>query len=275
MEYLRNNFRPVQDLYNRKVFKSAVKDAWQKDLTEVIGGPHGTEASRGRQQSFHIIFSKFVGWGFSLDGRLVWDCGRFERSLFPLWPLWRIRGKRLQQWQQSPHERLRPWLSDAAYSLLLTSPFSHHKPGLSWWAARLIKVSTQPEWSSTFRKLTQETGKSSEAKTTLIMHPVWDLPIWCMKDNQEMWIGTESQPFVNYQYPLECFSSSTFLINKAIIFVVRHLTESSDHLVNTHKNAPREDHPEWSQETPWYNSSVSADTHLRKAFLVAHYYSSL
>lgn len=94
---------------------------------------------------------------------------------------------------------------------------SHHKPGLSWWAARLIKVSTQPEWSSTFRKLTQETGKSSEAKTTLIMHPVWDLPIWCMKDNQEMWIGTESQSFVNYQYPMECFSSSTFLINKAII----------------------------------------------------------
>uniref|UniRef100_A0A674MIQ9 protein-tyrosine-phosphatase n=1 Tax=Takifugu rubripes TaxID=31033 RepID=A0A674MIQ9_TAKRU len=46
VEYLRNNFRPPQDLYNRKVFKSAVKDAWQKDLTEVIGGPHGTEASR-------------------------------------------------------------------------------------------------------------------------------------------------------------------------------------------------------------------------------------
>lgn len=121
---------------------------------------------------------------------------------------------------------------------------SHHKPGLSWWAARLIKVSTQPEWSSTFRKLTQETGKSSEAKTTLIMHPVWDLPIWCMKDNQEMWIGTESQPFVNYQYPLECFSSSTFLINKAIIFVGKHLTESSDHPVNTHNNALRDNHPE-------------------------------
>ncbi|CAG06945.1 unnamed protein product, partial [Tetraodon nigroviridis] len=46
VEYLRNNFRPPQDLYNRKIFKSAIKDAWQKDLTEVIGGPHGTEASR-------------------------------------------------------------------------------------------------------------------------------------------------------------------------------------------------------------------------------------
>ncbi|XP_056294469.1 receptor-type tyrosine-protein phosphatase gamma [Pseudoliparis swirei] len=46
VEYLRNNFRPLQDLDNRKVFKSAVKDAWQKDLTEVLGGPHSTEASR-------------------------------------------------------------------------------------------------------------------------------------------------------------------------------------------------------------------------------------
>lgn len=68
---------------------------------------------------------------------------------------------------------------------------SHHTPGLSWWASRLIKVSMQPEWSSTFGKLAQETGESSEAKTTLKMHPVWDLPIWCMKDNQEMWISTE------------------------------------------------------------------------------------
>lgn len=65
-----------------------------------------------------------------------------------------------------------------------------------------------------------------------------------MKDNQEMWIGTESQPFVNYQYPLEGFSSSTFLRSKAIIFAVKHLTEFSDQLVNTHKNAVREDHPE-------------------------------
>uniref|UniRef100_A0A673ABV8 protein-tyrosine-phosphatase n=1 Tax=Sphaeramia orbicularis TaxID=375764 RepID=A0A673ABV8_9TELE len=46
VEYLRNNFRPLQDLDNRKVFKSAVKDAWQKDLTEILGSPHGTEASR-------------------------------------------------------------------------------------------------------------------------------------------------------------------------------------------------------------------------------------
>uniref|UniRef100_A0A673ACI9 protein-tyrosine-phosphatase n=1 Tax=Sphaeramia orbicularis TaxID=375764 RepID=A0A673ACI9_9TELE len=40
VEYLRNNFRPLQDLDNRKVFKSAVKDAWQKDLTEILGSPH-------------------------------------------------------------------------------------------------------------------------------------------------------------------------------------------------------------------------------------------
>ncbi|XP_070693730.1 receptor-type tyrosine-protein phosphatase gamma [Pempheris klunzingeri] len=46
VEYLRNNFRPLQDLENRKVFKSAVKDAWQKDLTEIVGSPHSTEASR-------------------------------------------------------------------------------------------------------------------------------------------------------------------------------------------------------------------------------------
>uniref|UniRef100_A0A665V139 Receptor-type tyrosine-protein phosphatase gamma n=1 Tax=Echeneis naucrates TaxID=173247 RepID=A0A665V139_ECHNA len=46
VEYLRNNFRPLQDLDNRKVFKSAVKDAWQKDLTEISRSPHSTEASR-------------------------------------------------------------------------------------------------------------------------------------------------------------------------------------------------------------------------------------
>ncbi|KAM9408479.1 receptor-type tyrosine-protein phosphatase gamma [Pholidichthys leucotaenia] len=46
VEYLRNNFRPLQDLDNRKVFKSAVKNAWQKDLTEILGSPHSTEASK-------------------------------------------------------------------------------------------------------------------------------------------------------------------------------------------------------------------------------------
>uniref|UniRef100_A0A8C4HSE3 Receptor-type tyrosine-protein phosphatase gamma n=1 Tax=Dicentrarchus labrax TaxID=13489 RepID=A0A8C4HSE3_DICLA len=40
VDYLRNNFRPLQDLENRKVFKSAIKDAWQKDLTEPVGSPH-------------------------------------------------------------------------------------------------------------------------------------------------------------------------------------------------------------------------------------------
>uniref|UniRef100_A0A1A8DKG1 Receptor-type tyrosine-protein phosphatase gamma n=1 Tax=Nothobranchius kadleci TaxID=1051664 RepID=A0A1A8DKG1_NOTKA len=46
VEYLRNNFRPLQNLNNREIFKSAVKDAWQKDLTEILGNPHSTEASR-------------------------------------------------------------------------------------------------------------------------------------------------------------------------------------------------------------------------------------
>lgn len=48
VEYLRNNFRPLQDLGNRKVFKSAVKNAWQRDLTEILGSPHSTEASKGK-----------------------------------------------------------------------------------------------------------------------------------------------------------------------------------------------------------------------------------
>ncbi|XP_005453604.1 receptor-type tyrosine-protein phosphatase gamma [Oreochromis niloticus] len=46
VEYLRNNFRPLQDLGNRKVFKSAVENAWQRDLTEILGSPHSTEASK-------------------------------------------------------------------------------------------------------------------------------------------------------------------------------------------------------------------------------------
>uniref|UniRef100_A0A3P8UDH5 protein-tyrosine-phosphatase n=1 Tax=Cynoglossus semilaevis TaxID=244447 RepID=A0A3P8UDH5_CYNSE len=46
VEYLRNNFRPLQDQDNRKVFKSAVKDAWQNDLSEILRAPHSTEASR-------------------------------------------------------------------------------------------------------------------------------------------------------------------------------------------------------------------------------------
>ncbi|CAJ1050651.1 receptor-type tyrosine-protein phosphatase gamma [Xyrichtys novacula] len=46
VDYLRNNFRHLQDLDNRKVYKSAVKDAWQRDLTAILESPHGTEASR-------------------------------------------------------------------------------------------------------------------------------------------------------------------------------------------------------------------------------------
>ncbi|XP_036839817.1 receptor-type tyrosine-protein phosphatase gamma isoform X1 [Oncorhynchus mykiss] len=37
VEYLRNNYRPLQDLDNREVSKSAVKDAWQRDLTDSLG----------------------------------------------------------------------------------------------------------------------------------------------------------------------------------------------------------------------------------------------
>uniref|UniRef100_A0A4W6F8T4 protein-tyrosine-phosphatase n=1 Tax=Lates calcarifer TaxID=8187 RepID=A0A4W6F8T4_LATCA len=46
VEYLRSNFRPIQSLDNRHVFKSAVKDAWIPDLTDSASGPYGTEASK-------------------------------------------------------------------------------------------------------------------------------------------------------------------------------------------------------------------------------------
>ncbi|XP_034536847.1 receptor-type tyrosine-protein phosphatase gamma [Notolabrus celidotus] len=46
VDYLRNNFRHLQNLDTRKVYKSAVKDAWQRDLTAILESPHGTEASR-------------------------------------------------------------------------------------------------------------------------------------------------------------------------------------------------------------------------------------
>uniref|UniRef100_A0A674NN39 protein-tyrosine-phosphatase n=1 Tax=Takifugu rubripes TaxID=31033 RepID=A0A674NN39_TAKRU len=46
VEYLRSNFRPIQSLDNRQVFKSAVKDAWMPDLTDGGGGLYGTETSK-------------------------------------------------------------------------------------------------------------------------------------------------------------------------------------------------------------------------------------
>ncbi|XP_010222240.1 PREDICTED: receptor-type tyrosine-protein phosphatase gamma, partial [Tinamus guttatus] len=46
VEYLRNNFRPQQSLNNRKVSKSAVKDAWSQDMTDMLENPLGTEASK-------------------------------------------------------------------------------------------------------------------------------------------------------------------------------------------------------------------------------------
>ncbi|KAJ0023404.1 hypothetical protein NQD34_003303, partial [Periophthalmus magnuspinnatus] len=45
VEYLRSNFRPIQSLDNRVIYKSAVKDAWLPELTD-NSGPLGTEASK-------------------------------------------------------------------------------------------------------------------------------------------------------------------------------------------------------------------------------------
>ncbi|XP_035376171.1 receptor-type tyrosine-protein phosphatase gamma isoform X2 [Electrophorus electricus] len=42
VEYLRNNFRPLQSLDNRDIFKSAVKDAWLPYLSD----PYSTETSK-------------------------------------------------------------------------------------------------------------------------------------------------------------------------------------------------------------------------------------
>lgn len=47
LEYLRNNFRPQQDLNDRVVSKSAVRDAWNHDMTDFLENPLGTEASKG------------------------------------------------------------------------------------------------------------------------------------------------------------------------------------------------------------------------------------
>ncbi|XP_069499852.1 receptor-type tyrosine-protein phosphatase gamma isoform X2 [Ambystoma mexicanum] len=46
VEYLRNNFRPRQNLNGRVVSKSAVKDAWSQDFTDILGYPLGTETSK-------------------------------------------------------------------------------------------------------------------------------------------------------------------------------------------------------------------------------------
>ncbi|XP_077458632.1 receptor-type tyrosine-protein phosphatase gamma-like isoform X1 [Stigmatopora argus] len=46
VEYLRSNFRPIQSLDNRHVFKSAVKDAWLPDMFHSGSGPYATESSR-------------------------------------------------------------------------------------------------------------------------------------------------------------------------------------------------------------------------------------
>ncbi|XP_516564.3 receptor-type tyrosine-protein phosphatase gamma isoform X1 [Pan troglodytes] len=46
VEYLRNNFRPQQRLHDRVVSKSAVRDAWNHDMTDFLENPLGTEASK-------------------------------------------------------------------------------------------------------------------------------------------------------------------------------------------------------------------------------------
>lgn len=47
VEYLRNNFRPQQGLNGRVVSKSAIRDAWNHDITDFLENPLGTEASKG------------------------------------------------------------------------------------------------------------------------------------------------------------------------------------------------------------------------------------
>uniref|UniRef100_A0A8B9KDK9 protein-tyrosine-phosphatase n=1 Tax=Astyanax mexicanus TaxID=7994 RepID=A0A8B9KDK9_ASTMX len=46
VEYLRNNHRPTQNLDNRLLYKSAVKDAWFPDPSEGQASPADTEASK-------------------------------------------------------------------------------------------------------------------------------------------------------------------------------------------------------------------------------------
>lgn len=49
VEYLWNNFRPTQELYNRLIFKSAVKDAWLPDpMADGHAISTDTETSRGK-----------------------------------------------------------------------------------------------------------------------------------------------------------------------------------------------------------------------------------
>ncbi|XP_034023525.1 receptor-type tyrosine-protein phosphatase gamma-like [Thalassophryne amazonica] len=46
VEYLRSNFRPIQSLGSRHVFKSAIKDAWMPHMIDGSISPYGTEASK-------------------------------------------------------------------------------------------------------------------------------------------------------------------------------------------------------------------------------------
>lgn len=51
VEYLRNNYRPTQELHNRFVFKSAVKDAWLPDpMADGHASSTDTETSKGKRK---------------------------------------------------------------------------------------------------------------------------------------------------------------------------------------------------------------------------------
>ncbi|KAL0191542.1 hypothetical protein M9458_014240, partial [Cirrhinus mrigala] len=47
VDYLRNNHRPTQDLDSRRIFKSALMDAWMPDLmTDSMASAADSETSR-------------------------------------------------------------------------------------------------------------------------------------------------------------------------------------------------------------------------------------
>ncbi|KAK2505513.1 hypothetical protein MC885_015978 [Smutsia gigantea] len=82
VEYLRNNFRPQQDLNGRVISKSAVRDAWSHDMTDFLENPLGTEASKGifglsALAQRKILYAQPVvvmAAGFTPGPSLTWFC---------------------------------------------------------------------------------------------------------------------------------------------------------------------------------------------------------
>ena len=72
VEYLRNNFRPLQSLDSREVYKSAIKDAWLPDLTGDYGSPDGTDSSNGK--SSHQVHKVIHIWFPALSRVYVCAC---------------------------------------------------------------------------------------------------------------------------------------------------------------------------------------------------------